>query len=124
MHTFDEVGTILDEIVDTLPEGIARGLNGGVYLIPELKPHERLPCPDYVVMGEYVKSGPACLINIYYGSLMACYVDADMPELRRILEKVVCHEFRHHVESRAGIRDLELEDEAAVRHALLRIDQR
>ena len=46
MHTFDEVAGYLDDIVDALPGYIPQSLPGGIFLIPEAKPHPSLPFPQ------------------------------------------------------------------------------
>lgn len=51
MHTFDEVARYLDDIVDDLPDYIPQSLPGGIFLIPEAKPHPSLPFPQYMVLG-------------------------------------------------------------------------
>ena len=124
MFTFDEVAAILDDIVDGLPDGALRNLNGGVCLLPEVKHNARIPSPRYYVLGQYVRH-PVLgrTIYLYYGSFMAMYVDASEQELRRELTHTLWHELRHHWEGMAGSKDLELEDEKFVRRALARLEQ-
>lgn len=119
MHTFDEIAGYLDDIIDDIPEYVTKSLSGGVYLIPEAKHHPTLPFPQYVVMGEYIRDpvlGPH--IHVYYNSIMSRYVDASEAEIKKALREIVLHEFRHHVETNAGCRDLELEDKQFVQNAM------
>ena len=55
MVTFDDAAAMLDEIADELPEVIFKDLNGGVYLLPEIKKHHksRKHQPLYI-LGEYI----------------------------------------------------------------------
>lgn len=122
MHTFDQVASMLDDIVDALPSDLIRGLNGGIYLLPDTVRSSKIPDPHYYVLGEY-RTNPVTgrMIYLYYGSIMALYIDASVEELRRELDKVVRHEVRHHVESLAGDRSLEIEDEKYVANAIRKL---
>ena len=57
-------------------------------------------------------------IVIYYGSFMRLYSNAPAQKLESELRAVLRHEFRHHMENRAGERDLEIEDERWLREYL------
>ena len=46
----------------------------------------------------------------YDGSVNRSYRHVDEDELTEEMRKVLRHEFRHHVEGRAGVRDLEVWD--------------
>ena len=96
--SFDEVGEILDEIAEKLPEGMFRALNGGVLLL-----EDEVPDPD---------NGPGRYINIYYGSFAALFFDEPREVWEEELDTTLRHELTHHVESLAGERSLELKDEA------------
>ena len=63
------------------------------------------------VMGQY-RIDPAMgkYIVMYYGSFKRAYRHLDEDELTEEMRKVLRHEFRHHVEGRAGVRDLEVWD--------------
>ena len=50
-------------------------------------------------------------IYIYYGSFKAVFGTLPEAELRREMDKTLRHEFRHHLESLSGLRDLEVQDE-------------
>ena len=117
MHTFDEVAEYLDDIIDSLPDYIPSSLPGGMFLIHEAKPHPTLPFPQYMVMGEYIRDPLGAHIHVYYNSVMAKYADASVEDIRKALREVVLHEFQHHFESRAGCRNLEVEDQRFVEAA-------
>ena len=57
-------------------------------------------------------------IVIYYGSFMRLYGKAAGQTFERELRAVLRHEFRHHMENRAGERGLEIEDERQLREYL------
>jgi hypothetical protein len=54
-------------------------------------------------------------ISIYYGSFKRVYGHLPKEELRKKLMKTLKHEFTHHLESMAGEKDLEIEDEKFIR---------
>jgi len=113
MVTFDEAAAMLDEILDELPELCCKGLNGGVYLLPEVKMHNKseIRKPLYI-LGEYVsRHDLGNFINLYYGSIMKVYPHLPPNEMRKTLERVFIHEFTHHLEFLAGERGLEIKDE-------------
>lgn len=119
MLTFDETAALLDDIVDALPPELTEGLTGGIYLVPEPKPHPVLPFPKYMVMGEYINQHQlGSHIFVCYGSVIAAHPDADVAEMRNILRDIVQHELRHHVEGKAGSKTLEIEDANFVQAAL------
>ena len=122
MYTFEQVALMLDDIVDALPDDIVCGLNGGIYLLPDTLRSNKIPDPHYFVLGEY-RSHPIMgrMVYLYYGSIMAIYANVPEDELRRQLDKVVRHELRHHMESLAGDRSLEAEDERYIASALRKL---
>ena len=54
-------------------------------------------------------------IVLYYGSFRRVFRHLDEDELRTEMRRVLRHEFRHHVEGRAGVRDLEEWDADQIR---------
>jgi hypothetical protein len=119
MLTFNEIAALLDDIVDVLPPELTKGLTGGIYLVPEPKPHPALPFPKYMVMGEYINQHQmGSHVFVYYGSVIAAHPDADVAEMRVVLKDIVHHELRHHVEGKAGSKALEIEDANFVQAAL------
>jgi len=114
MVTFDEAAAMLDEIADELPEAFYKDLNGGVYLLPEIKKNSksRKRQPLYI-LGEYIsRYDLGNFINLYYGSFMEVYPNTPERELRQSLKRVLIHELTHHLEFLAGERGLEIKDEA------------
>lgn len=111
MISFDDFQILIDEIIQTFPEEFFRELNGGVFAREYAKQHPASFHGDLFIMGEYcVQRHLGRFIVIYYGSFAQVYGHLADEELAVRLRKVLLHEFRHHLESLAGERDLEIED--------------
>ena len=111
MFTIEEINEMLDEIAAELPEGVFRELNGGVSLLDETKRSTKDPGGGLYTLGEYRRDQMGRYIVIYYGSLMAVYGNSPDKKMRKHLRGVLTHELTHHLESLAGDRSLEKEDE-------------
>ena len=120
MVTFDEMGSMLDEIANEMPPEFYRELNGGVQLSAEEKIHPESVSPQALyILGEYYNDrkgygGLGRYIVIYYGSFLRLYPYYDGESIKNELRRVVRHEFTHHIESLAGERGLEIKDAAAM----------
>lgn len=115
--TIDEVQAILDELAHEMPKEFFNELNGGINLLPDVKysPHGH----GLFIMGNYNRGGGlGRYINIYYGSMNMVYGHLSAREFKNKLREVLRHEFRHHVESLAGERGLEVEDEIFIKEHL------
>ena len=111
MISFEEFGKILDEIVDGLPKEIFVNLNGGINLQEDAPLHPESVDGSLFVLGRYHSGGRlGRYINIYYGSFMAVYGRRDREFIRAEIDRVLRHEFLHHLESMAGEKDLEIDD--------------
>ncbi len=112
MASIDEVQIILDEIAGELPPEIYKDLNGGIVLLPQVKMHKKSVDDDLYVMGEYRHERiSGRYIVIYFGSVEKLYGSLSRDRLKKKLMLVVKHKFVHHLESLAGERQLEIEDE-------------
>jgi len=110
--TFEEFGELLDEITDNLPEAIFVNLNGGVNLSPETVSHPKATDDNLFILGQYNHGGNlGRYITIFYGSFMQIYGKVPLDYLKKQIDRVLRHEFMHHLESMAGEKDLELQDE-------------
>lgn len=115
MISFDEFETIAYETTDTFPEDFFRELNGGVMVRERSRLHPAAENHDLFVLGEYHRDRYlGRFVVLYYGSFQRCYGNVSEDELRKQIRKVLLHEFRHHLESLAGERDLEIEDAIAL----------
>ena len=117
MITFDEVGAMLDEIAEEIPQDFYNELNGGIVLLPETKRHrdDGDNTGELFVLGEYHNDrkgmgGLGRYIAIYYGSFIRLYGGSPPENQRERLKQVLTHEFTHHIESLAGERGLEIKD--------------
>jgi hypothetical protein len=111
LFSIEEIHEMLDDIATELPEEIFNGLNGGVSLLPEIKKSTADPGGGLYTLGEYRRDQMGRYIVIYYGSIQAVH-GRDTPEqMRANLKRILTHELTHHVESLAGERDLEIQDE-------------
>jgi len=111
LYTIEEINEMLDEIASELPEGVFRELNGGVSLLAETKKSDKDPEGGLYTLGEYRRDQMGRYIVIYYGSLCAVHGRSSDKKMRKHLRDVLTHELTHHLESLAGDRSLEVEDE-------------
>ena len=124
MISFDEFQILIDEIIQTFPEVFFRELNGGVFAREHAKLHPANHHGDLFIMGEYcVNHHLGRFIVIYYGSFERVYGHLDEEELAAELRRILLHEFRHHLESLAGERDLEIEDSIQIAEYRRRVER-
>jgi hypothetical protein len=111
MMSLDEMEVMLDEIAMELPQDFYKNLNGGIMLLPEAKFHTQSTNNDLYILGEYYRDGAmGRYIAIYYGSFERVYGYLSNDQMRVQLAKTLKHEFRHHLESMAGDKSLEIQD--------------
>ena len=118
MYLIEDVNDLLDEVASELPPEIFRELNGGVSLLPETKLSDADPDGGLYTLGEYHHDQMGRYIVIYFGSVMAVHGHDSRAMLRDSLKKLLGHELTHHLESLAGERDLEIEDQRKLREYL------
>ncbi len=111
MMSLEEFEETAMEITDTFPEDFFRELNGGVMIRERSRIHPAAEDHDLFVLGEYHRDRYlGRFVVLYYGSFVRCFGGTSREEQRERIRKVLLHEFRHHLESLAGERDLEIED--------------
>lgn len=118
--TLERFSQLADEVADEIPQEFFRKLNGGIILQTQVKVHHQsvANAPLYV-MGEYCRSHMMGRhIVIYYGSLNRVYGHCSDEVMKAQIRSTIFHEFRHHLESLGGTRELEVED--AIRMAAYR----
>ncbi|MFV0362277.1 MAG: metallopeptidase family protein [Suipraeoptans sp.] len=121
MVSIEEFREMLDELAAEIPAEFYVDLNGGILLKEEVKIHPKSRGEDLKIMGEYVRSRyMGRLINIYYGSFMEVYGNLSYNVLRERVNDTLRHELTHHLESLAGYKDLEVEDEVFLHRYLER----
>lgn len=111
-----EFQRMAEEISAELPEELYKGLNGGITISEEAKLHRNSrPEHPLYVLGEYNYGGhTGRYITIYYGSFRRVHRLKRGQALRDELRRVLLHELRHHLETRAGEHGLEYEDAAFI----------
>ena len=119
MIEVEEFLEIIEELSEEIPQEFFEGLNGGVRVSEECKTNRHAVDNDLFVLGEYHRSrAMGNHIIIYYGSFMRLYGYFTKEELKNRARKTLRHEFRHHLEGRSGLKDLEVEDEIYLRQYL------
>lgn len=115
-YDLNEFQRVADSITSELPEDFFKGLNGGVVIAERAKLHKKsLPERPLYILGEYHHGGhEGCYITLYYGSFKKTRAHLRGKALEDELRRVILHEFRHHLEIRAGEHDLEYEDDASI----------
>lgn len=110
--SLDEFERLANDFYDRIPERFFEGLSGGI-LIDERAEQRDPDLPDVYVLGEYVQDdyGLGRYIVLYYGSFAALFGDEPQSVWEDELWETMVHEIRHHIESQAGLFDLDLEDE-------------
>jgi len=109
MLTFEESEIALDEIARELPDAIFARLNGGYVLT-----HETMTDANGLyILGQYhvQPNGLGRYITVHYGSIFEIYGHLSEKSFRKKLKHVLHHELVHHLESLAGDKSLEIQDE-------------
>lgn len=103
---------LADKLAEEIPEPLLAGLDGGIAIKEGARRRPGDP-PGVYLMGEYVSDETlGNFILIYYGSFRRVLGDAPDAVWEQELWETLRHEIRHHVEARAGLADLDLEDAA------------
>lgn len=114
--TVEEFQDALGEMLDELPTPLLEDLNGGIIAEPSAKQSEE--SPGLLILGQYHQDHYlGRFIVLYYGSFAYLY-GIDRNRWLREMRKTLRHEIRHHVEERAGLRDLAREDQVLLRKFL------
>ena len=124
MLTMNEMEKMLDEIAESFPPEIFQKLNGGINLQPEMKLNPIGKDQDLFILGEYhFDSILGRYITIYFGSMTKVYGYLSRENMMEKLKSTLKHEFRHHLESLAGEKDLEIADKLYIEAYLKRNDR-
>lgn len=103
MISYERFSEIVDEEMELLPEYVFEELNGGVLVDKKANLHPKRLADDLYIMGTY-STHPIMgkQIVIYYGSFAATMGLHDEDTIRTKIRDTLRHEFRHHMETRAG----------------------
>ena len=111
MIELEEFLEIVEELSAEIPLEFFEELNGGIIVLEECRVNPHAKNDDLIVLGEYHHSSVVGNhIVIYYGSFMKLYGHFTRGNLKARTRKTLRHEFRHHLERRSGLKDLEIED--------------
>jgi len=111
MIELEEFLEIVEELSAEIPTEFFEELNGGIRVLEECRINPHAVNDDLIVLGEYHHSSTmGNHIVIYYGSFMKLYGHFKREALKSRTRKTLRHEFRHHLERRSGLKDLEVED--------------
>ena len=118
MMTFSQSEEAIAELVSELPEEILSGLNMGVVLLSDTL----YDADGLVILGQYHVDpmGLGRYVTINYGSMVESYGHLPLDSFRKKLRHVLHHELTHHLESLAGDKSLEVQDEIDRRRYLWR----
>lgn len=99
------------QALDRFPPALLEGLDAGVLVVERARRRADDP-PGVYILGEYVDDphGLGRYVVLYYGSFRAILQDADARTVRREIEETIRHELRHHLESLAGVGELDEQD--------------
>ena len=112
MMSIDAMQELLEEIAAELPDVFFAELNGGILLLEDTVLAPEALDEDLYTMGQYCEDPlMGSYIDFYYGSFAEICQDMTEEEIREEIRATLLHEFTHHLESLAGERGLELEDE-------------
>lgn len=102
--TFDEFSNIAEEELALLPDYVHEELNGGVLTDRNVYLHPGRVEDDLYILGTY-STDPVMgkQIVLYYGSFMKVMGNAGEQTIRSQIRETLRHEFRHHLETRAGL---------------------
>lgn len=121
MISIEEMEIMLEELAGDIPNDLYKDLNGGIILLPETKLNKNHNTNDLYILGEYhFSSNMGRYIAIYYGSFSCVYKHLSKDNYKKEIDKILKHEFRHHLESLAGERGLEIEDAIYIANYLKR----
>ena len=89
MMTIDEMQTLLEEIVEELPDAFFAGLNGGILLLEDTVLAPEAVDEDLYTMGEYCEDPlMGSYIVLYYGSFVQICQDMTDDEIRSEIRRI------------------------------------
>lgn len=111
MFSLEEFEEKLFDISEEIPDEYYANLSGGIIVSPECKIHPKSHGDELCIMGEYcIRSESWRYIILYYGSFAKQYAASSDDFWEKRMREVLQHELKHHWESQAGLRGLEIQD--------------
>lgn len=112
IDTFTELA---DAMAEEIPPALLEGLNGGIAIEARAERRSDDP-PGVYLLGEYITDDLlGCFIVLYYGSFRRLFRGEPDEVWANELRTTLRHEVRHHVEARAGLHDLDDDDDEQLR---------
>ena len=101
--TYEEFKKMAEKELDLIPEYCFEELNGGVILLehPYLSP--KAINNDLYILGQYSSGRTGKQILLYFGSFVRVFGEDDIEGIKKQIRETIRHEFRHHMETRAGM---------------------
>ena len=120
--TLEEFHLALEEIAGAMPQRLFERLNGGVNIREEaLLSPDSVPEEPRYILGQYHHYRVlGRWIDLYYGSFVRSFKDADEKAWKAQIDRVLRHELRHHIEDQAGETALAEEDKKETRAYIMR----
>lgn len=107
---FESFANLAERLAAEIPAPLLADLNGGVIVERRSRRRPEDP-PGVFLLGEYVTDEYiGATVYIYHGSFRRLFAGEPEVVWERELRTTLLHEVRHHVEARAGVADLALED--------------
>ena len=103
MISYEEFTQVVSEEIDLLPAYVFTELSGGILVKEDAYLHPRRVADDLYILGTYSSSAMGKQITLYYGSFQQTMSHSSWEEIRAQIRETLRHEFRHHLEARAGI---------------------
>ena len=100
--TYERFREMVSEEMDLLPPYVFDELSGGVLVEERKRLSPDSVADDLFILGYYTWSGLGKQITLYYGSFTAVLGRGDEETYRAQIRETLRHEFRHHMETRAG----------------------
>ena len=113
--TFEEFAKTAEEELALLPDYVHEELNGGVLVDENPYLHPGRVADDLYILGTYSRSRVmGKQIVLYYGSFLATMGHCSDAQWKAQIRETLRHEFRHHLETRAGLfyKDTLIEEDA------------
>ena len=94
---------LVAEEMDLLPDYVFDELSGGVLVEDRRRLSPDSVADDLFILGLYTWGGLGKQVTLYYGSFVEVLGSASEKAYRKRIRETLRHEFRHHMETRAGI---------------------
>ena len=101
--SYESFREIVSEEMDLLPQYVFDELSGGVLVEKRAKLSPDSVNDDLFYLGYYRWDGLGKQVTLFYGSFVEVYGAAGEDVYRAQIRETLRHEFRHHMETRAGV---------------------